>query len=429
MSMSQANAALMLDVYAETARLGITLTQAERMVDQASQKMGQKIDSSFGQVGNKVIKMLGAAVGAGLAVKVMDDALRKLAEGIREGQGAQEIGLAIGNAVAESIKSVPVIGALGELAAMAFDPLMGGAMGDEAARKRTMDHYARMAAGEEALRQIRLRSATEEEALAEWKRQEIEKLNSENKKAQDAAYAYEERLNEKALENAIERAKKEEEERGFFRFGMDTEEQSRQTEAFLAEGRGASPRDVEAIRLGVDPSAFMDKVQTEQSRKRQQEISKAYEDAVKAISAEADKKLADAQAKRDAEAKRRQDEFAREQEKARSEQERMLKEQEAAYDVFIRGNALDAINAIEAQITALTATQGPTREQRLAGLMGDFGVSTANTALGAFTFAQGDPTEISRSILHNAEQQLATLERIEALQEQANRIAEEAGLR
>ena len=374
MSMSQANAALMLDVYAETARLGITLTQAERMVDQAAQRMGKKLDTSFGDMGNKITKMLSAAVGAGFAIKVVDDALRKLAEGIREGGGAKAIGEAIGNSIVESIRNAPIAGALMEVSSAVGNLALGDPLGDEAARantRRVMEEMQRQReAGPGFERELRMAGATGAEREALEREQELARLTA---------------IGQRAKAGRVE----------VYSDGRE--------EDF---GTGL----IESVQNAIDTAmkAFDDRI----AQRRAQEAERILKERT-----QAEEQL------------RREQERAAQQ--AKRDEEQRLREQEEAYTTFIQGNALDAIAAIEAQLSALTATQRPTREQRLAGIMDtmDFGIGTAGTALGAFTFAQGDATEISRSILHNAEQQLATLERIEALQEQANRIAEEAGLR
>jgi hypothetical protein len=164
MSMSQANAALIIDTYAETSRLGITLTQAERMVDQASQRMGQKVDGTFGQIGNKITKMLGAAVGAGFAIKIVDDALRKVAEGIRESQGAKAIGEAIGNSIVESIRAVPVAGALMDIASEVGNLALGDPLGMDRsrdnARRMQLEQQRQAALAPGAMRELEIAGST-----------------------------------------------------------------------------------------------------------------------------------------------------------------------------------------------------------------------------------------------------------------------------
>jgi hypothetical protein len=356
MSMSQANAALVMDVYAETARLGVTLTQAERMVDQAAQRMGQKIDNGFNRVGNQITRRLASAVGAGFAIKLVDDALRKMAEGIRDSKGAEAIGKAIGNGIVDTLKSLPVAGALLDLASQVGDKVLGGSMATEEARAQFQNfqrqQQAIRKANESAMGELELQGVTDPEVLA---------------RAERAREFY-------RLREIGERAKA-----GRVEIGADGVERE------LEEGIIARVRD--GITAGL-------------------------------------RKWEDARAARLAQEAQKQ-----EQERIR-EEERKLKAQEEAYDRFVEANAQQAINMIEAQIAAMVAVSAPSRAERLAGLMDDsMGVATADTALGSFTYAVGGAAEVSAQILDRAEKQLQVLERIEELQEEANRIAEGAGLR
>jgi hypothetical protein len=354
MSMSQANAALIIDTYAETSRLGITLTQAERMVDQSAQRMGQKVDNAFGQIGNKITRMLGAAVGAGFAIKVVDDALRKVAEGIRESQGAKAIGEAIGNSIVESIRAIPVAGALMDIASEVGNLALGDPLG--------MDR-ARADARRAQLEQQR------QAALAPGAMRELEIAGSS---------------------------------------GLVQERLQRQQEA-------ARLREI-ATRASAGRTQMVNDVEME----LQPGFIEARESAIQS----ALKKFDDEVAKRRAqEAQRISEQAKREQERAAAEEERRIKAQEDAYDTFVRGNAQDAILALEAQLQQAGTAAAPSRGQRLADLMAGMstGIATGDTALGAFTFATGDAAEISRGILEKATEQLAVLERIEDIQ---RRIAE-----
>jgi hypothetical protein len=408
MSMSQANAALIIDTYAETSRLGITLTQAERMVDQASQRMGQKVDSSFGQVGNKVIRMLGAAVGAGLAIKVLDDALRKLADGIREGQGAQEIGLAIGDAVAESLKSVPVVGALGELAAMAFDPLMGGAMGAAEGRANAIAmQQARIDAEKEYQRLLAFGFSEEEARLA--KKAEMERSIRESAaKAAEQFNQTEKKYDEEAYQRALEQDKS----------------LGKGLLALASQGPGLGFLRPEA---GVNREMFRTSESlTAEASAGQARVRAAMDAALTQVQMQFDRETADRQARSASEMARAEKERAAQQKQAAEEEERRIKAQEDAYDRFIRGNTQEAILALEAQLQQAGTAAAPSRGQRLADLMAgmDTGIATGETALGAFTFATGDAAQISRDILDKATQQLAVLERMEDLQRQLVELRE-----
>ena len=343
MSMSQANAALVMDVYAETARLGITLTEAERVVDQSAKRMGQKIDGSFAQVGNKIVKMLGAAVGAGLAVKLIDDALRKVADGIKEGQGARAIGEAIGNGVVEAIRGVPVAGALMDITSSLADKALGGPMARDIAFDQAQEFMRQrqemMRQGEIAMGELELAGTQDPVALARAERaREVARLRA---------------IAERSVAGRVQIVNGREEE--------------------LEPGIRARARELVAKGLDI------------------------YDERVRVA----------------AEEKRRRD-----AERVAAEEERRIKAQEEAYDRFIEGNTQEAILALEAQLQAAGTAAGPTRADRLAQLMAGMtgGIATADTALGAFTFATGDPAQISRDILENAKSQLAALERIEGIQ-------------
>ena len=349
MSMSQANAALLIDVAAETSRLGITLTQAERIVDQSAKRMGDKVDGSFAQVGDKIVKMLGGAIGAGLAIKVVDDALRKVADGIREGQGAAAIGQAIAEGVVESIRSVPVAGALMDISSSISDELLGGPMAAEAARKNAIAMQQAQAAAAaqapEALRSLGLMGA------------------------------------EGAEKDRLER-----------------EQYISRVEKLMQQAKAGRVQIVDGVEQELDPGAL-------------REIDEARRRAISAFDvqvAERNRKEQEARQDRQAAHLRKM-----EQEAAKEAEERQRRARDQA-----RADNQAAIAALEAQLQVAEQAIAPTRAERLASIAAGMagGIATADTALGAFTFAMGDPAQISREILENAKGQLAALERIEGIQ-------------
>lgn len=349
MSMSQANAALVMDVYAETARLGITLTEAERVVDQSAKRMGQKIDGSFAQVGNKIVKMLGAAVGAGLAVKLIDDALRKVADGIKEGQGARAIGEAIGNGVVEAIRGVPVAGALMDVTSSLADQALGGPMALEAARKNALAMQQAQAAAAaqapEALRALGLMGAEGEDRTRLEREQYIERV-----------------------------------------------------ERLMQQAKAGRVQTVNGVEEDIVPGSL-------------QALDDARNRAIRAFDVQvAERTRKDQEARQD-----RQQAHLRkmEEQAAREAEERQRRARDQA-----RADNEAAIAALEAQLQVAEQAVAPTRAERLASIAAGMtgGIATADTALGAFTFAMGDPTQISRNILENAQKQLAALERIEGIQ-------------
>ena len=399
MSMSQANAALVMDVYAETARLGITLTEAERVVDQSARRMGQKIDGSFAQVGNKIVKMLGGAIGAGLAVKVVDDALRKVADGIREGQGANEIGLAIGDSIAEAIKSIPVAGAITDIVSQLADPLFGGPEAAKQARENAMAMQRARMESEKAYQELLAQGASEEEAADLAKRKRIESLREFEAKALQQYNQTEKTYDEEAYRRAVE-ASRESIGRSILRMFPGGQ---------LLAG---DPNIVSREQFRTQESL------TEEALAGRRQVSRATAAAIARVEQEFEQAARDRAAKAEATALATQEKQKRDAERIAAEEERRIKAQEEAYDRFVEGNTQEAILALEAQLQAAGTAAGPTRADRLAQLMAGMtgGIATADTALGAFTFATGDPAQISRDILENAQKQLATLERIEGIQ-------------
>lgn len=350
MSMSQANAALIIDTYADTARLGITLTQAERMVDDSARRMGAKTEGAMGKMGMGIANKLAAAVGTGLAVKVVDDALRKVAEGIRESQGAAAIGEAIGNSIVESIRAVPVAGALMELSSAIGDQLLGGPMAREAAEKNAklmMEAQAKAAANAPAaFRELQLMGQ-----LGDAERAQIER------------------------EQFIARV-----------------------DEVLARAKAGQVQMVNGVEQELMPGALarLSEARARAIQTKDAEIAEAARRREEAV-----------QERRDARMKK----LADDAQKAAEAREKMLKDEQEKI-------TRSAIMGLESQLQTAEQAIAPTRAQRLAQIMAGLpmGIQTADTALGAFTFAAGDPAQISRNILETANKQLAALERIEGIQ-------------
>ena len=117
MSMSQANASLLINVAAETSSLGVTLTQAEQIVANSTSRMGRKVDDAVGKLGTSITKQLMGAFGAGFIISSVDTAIRNIAESIRNNN---DIGQAVGDGLMAAIKGLPIVGALVD----AFEPAM-----------------------------------------------------------------------------------------------------------------------------------------------------------------------------------------------------------------------------------------------------------------------------------------------------------------
>jgi len=362
MSMAGGNPSLEIDVFANTSRLPSTLADAERQVQQATQKVGRTVDDGFGKFANSITRKLGAAIGAGLAIRLVDDALRKVAQGLEQSQGVKEIGAAIGNGIVESIRGVPIAGALMDLSSQIGDLAFGGAMAREraitSAQAAMEQRNAALAAGPGFMRELQMAGASEPERAAMEREMELARLTA---------------IGERAKAGRTQMID-----------GVEME---------LEEGVLA------AVQSAIDAGM------------------KAFDDRRAARIAQELERVAKEKASAE-ESLRREEERAAA--KAKADEERRLKEQEDAYDRFIEGNRREAIMALEAQIHEAGTAAAPTRAQRLAGLMAgmDTGLATADTALGAFTFATGDAAQISRDILDRATEQLAVLERMEDLQRQ-----------
>ena len=354
MSMAGGNPSLIVDVLTNTSALGTGLSSAERMVDQSAQRMGQKVQGSFGQFGDKISMKLGAAIGAGLAIKVVDDALRKVAEGIRNSQGAAAIGDAIANSIVESIRGVPIAGALMDITSSLADKALGGPMEREAAIARAQESMRKQEElrrkAVDAMGELELQATADPEILA---------------RAERAREVY-------RLRAIAERAK------------------------------AGNVQIVDGVEQELEPGV----------------IARARELVAKGLD------IYDQRVRTAADEKRKRD-----AERMAAEEESRIKAQEEAYDRFIKGNTQEAILALESQLQAATSAAAPTRAERLQQIMAGMGtgIQTADTALGAFSFAVGDPAKIGRDMLESANKQLATLERIESIQAEIRDLQKGSG--
>lgn len=117
------NPSLMVDVMANTAMLGTGLAQAEAQVRQSTDRIGREIDSRMGKFGQDITRKLTTAIGAGFAINALDQSIRAGIEALKSGSTLNEAGIAIGEGLEKSIRSLPVVGALGGALADFF--LMG----------------------------------------------------------------------------------------------------------------------------------------------------------------------------------------------------------------------------------------------------------------------------------------------------------------
>jgi len=407
MSMAGGNPSLTLDFAVNTTMLDRALSDADRRIVAATKGTGSTVDRLMDSWSNGIAKKLQAAVGAGFALKVADDALRKLVDGIKAGGTAEEIGLSLAEGIAEGLKSLPVVGALGELAAMAFDPLMGGPMGtDEARRNAIAMQQARIDSEAEYQRLLALGATEEEARLA--KKAEMEKAIRESAaKATEQFNQTEKKYDEEAYQRALKQAAEINSAMRGSAFGTV----------------GYSPNTVQSVNREMFRTS---ESLTEEALAGRRRVNAAMETALKQVQMQFDRETADREARAASEMARAEKERAAQQERAAEEEDRRIKAQEDAYDRFIRGNTQEAILALEAQLQQAGTAAAPTRGQRLADLMAGMagGIGTGDTALGAFTFATGDAAEISRGILDKATQQLEVLERIEDIQRRIADIRE-----
>ena len=358
MSMAGGNPSLTLDFAVNTTMLDRALTDADRRIVAATKGTGSTVDRLMDKVSSGITAKLGAAISSGLALKLIDDALRKVAQGLEQSQGVKEIGAAIGNGIVESIRAIPIAGGIMDITAQLGDLALGGPMARDrafAGAQASMEQRnAALAAGPGFMRELQMAGASEPERAAMEREQELARLTAIGQRA---------KAGRTQMVDGVE---------------MELEE------GVLAAVQAA-------IEAGM--KAFDDR----RAARIAQELERVAKEKASA-----------------------EQSLRREQERAAAEEERRIKAQEDAYDSFIRGNTQDAIMALEAQLQQAGTAAAPSRGQRLADLMAgmDTGIATGDTALGSFTFATGDAAQISRDILDKATQQLAVLERIEDIQRQ-----------
>lgn len=131
-----------------------TLKEAEKKVDQSGKDMGSKVEKNLTEVANKLGSKIAKMIGAGFAIKALDDSLKIIAAGIRQGKGAEDIALAIGDSILEGLRRVPVAGALGDILAMVFDPLLGDPQAVAEAREKYAGQQAKEKERQRLLRDI-----------------------------------------------------------------------------------------------------------------------------------------------------------------------------------------------------------------------------------------------------------------------------------
>jgi hypothetical protein len=100
-------------VLADTAGLGGGLMQAETMVRQTTGRVGRQVDGVMTTLGQQITGKLKAAFGLGMAVSVVDTALRSVAQAIRNDTSIAD---ALSTGIMDGIKRLPIVGAIVEAA-------------------------------------------------------------------------------------------------------------------------------------------------------------------------------------------------------------------------------------------------------------------------------------------------------------------------
>lgn len=152
------------------------LKEAEKVVEKSGNNMGQSVDKNISAVADKLGRRIAKMIGAGFAIKTLDDALNTIADGIRNGKGADEIALAIGDSILDGLRKVPVAGALGDILAMVFDTAFGGPEQMKKAREKYAEAQLQGQERARLLSDIKFQGATPEEAIGLKSEREIADL-------------------------------------------------------------------------------------------------------------------------------------------------------------------------------------------------------------------------------------------------------------
>jgi hypothetical protein len=244
-----------------------TLKDAEKKVDASGRSMGSAVEKNLTDVANKLGNKIAKMIGAGFAIKALDDSLKIIADGIKYGKGANDIALAIGDSILEGLRRVPVAGALGDILAMVFDPLLGDPKKVEEARKKYGESQMQARAREDSLRRIQMIGATPEEAIRLKAEKDIRDAQDELEKALSTIQATGERPFdkigfEKAVDDAIRAAYP----------GMDPSQMSKSDRARIAETIDRSKFEMAA---GYTPEAQAEMKRLTDATRRAEEVIRA----------------------------------------------------------------------------------------------------------------------------------------------------------
>lgn len=264
--MEEASAVLKVGVEADITNLEAKMKAAENVVDKSGKNIGDSLEKSVGAVGEKLGRSIAKMLGAGFAIKNLDQSLRIIAEGIRTGQGANDIALAIGDSILDGLRRVPVAGALGDILAMVFDPLLGDPEKVKEAREKYIKAQQEARGRTQILGDIRMLGATPEQRITLREQADIEAVQ----KKLDAFLSTIEATGERKFDQAgYERAVQAQLER-------------------MVAGRSLDPRvlqsyETQARQMTEREPFFLAAGYTEEARREMAEATQAAEQAIKQI--------------------------------------------------------------------------------------------------------------------------------------------------
>lgn len=194
---------LKVRVEGDISQLEGKLKEAEKVVEKSGGNMGQAVDKSITKVADNLGKKIAKMIGAGFAIKALDDSLKIIAEGIRQGKGATDIALAIGDSILEGLRRVPIAGPLGEILALAFDSAFGDALAKNEALKKVGEMQLKERMRQSSVEDLLIAAGGEAGVEAKYQRQL--RLNREKEEmAGTAVVATERKFRQEDYEKALE---------------------------------------------------------------------------------------------------------------------------------------------------------------------------------------------------------------------------------
>ena len=259
---------LKVRVEGDISQLEGKLKEAEKVVEKSGGNMGQAVDKNISKVADNLGKKIAKMIGAGFAIKALDDSLKIIAEGIRQGKGADDIALAIGDSVLEGLRRVPIAGPLGEILALAFDSAFGDALAKNEALKKVGEMQLKERMRQSSVEDLLIAAGGEAGIEAKYQRQL--RLNREKEEQAGTAVAATERIFmeadfQKAVDRALESRIKQLQSR-IYNFTASTEDRA-QLRKEIEEG------------LDREPFFQVGKGYAEDARKKLEEVRLAREAA------------------------------------------------------------------------------------------------------------------------------------------------------